>query len=314
MLRLTLRPLVSTRLDRCLLEELNRELAPELSRARLKLLFERKLVRVGGGVAEPSLQVSTDQVYEIGLELDASELLPDTARPSKQGSFLPVVYEDADVLVLNKQAGIPSVPFSSSETETAVGSALAHDPGLTALATTGHGRLEPGLLHRLDTGTSGLLVFARTPSAFSSLQQAWRERRVTKIYRALAGPIPRLPYGKVQTERLKLGHDAKSSKRMRVVNSASKNPFKDIRGKPLETVTHLTLLAPGDFEIQIETGVMHQIRCTLAHLGSPILGDAIYGGKPSSRLWLHAWKLKLPLPSGQEISLEAPLPSGWRVP
>lgn len=311
MLRLTLRPQAPTRLDRCLLEELNRELAPDLSRARLKLLFERKLIRVGGGVAEPSLLVSTDQVYEIGLELEASELGPECARPSTRGSFLPVIYEDADVLVLNKSSGVPSVPFAASETETAVGSALAHDPALSTLATTGHGRLEPGLLHRLDTGTSGLLVFARNTHAFISLQHAWRDRRVTKTYRALAAPIPSLPYGKMRTERLKLGHDAKSSKRMRVVNNALKNPMKDIRGKALETVTHITLLAPGDFEIQIETGVMHQIRCTLAHLGSPILGDAIYGGPVSPRLWLHAWKLKLPLPSGQEISLEAPLPEGW---
>jgi 23S rRNA pseudouridine1911/1915/1917 synthase len=307
-MRLTLRPRLSARLDQTLLEELRRELAPALSRARLKELFTKKLVRVDGRNAGPSEPVWSDRTYEVNLAVDLDELAIPEARPSLLGSFLPVVYQDADVLVLNKSSGVPSVPLASHELDTAVGSALAQDP---SIAGVGRGGLEPGLLHRLDTGTSGLLVFARTPAAFDFLQQVWKQRRVRKIYRALATHPAPLPLGLRQTIRLKLGHDAHSAKKMRVIDEAKRTPLRGIRGKALDTMTHIVQPRPGDFEIEIETGVMHQIRCTLAHLGSPILGDAVYGGAPARRLWLHAWKLHLPLPSGREISLECPLPQDW---
>jgi 23S rRNA-/tRNA-specific pseudouridylate synthase len=106
---------------------------------------------------------------------------------------------------------------------------------------------------------------------------------------------------------------------MRVVTPETPPPL--IRGKPYPTITHisksraLTGAHSGlrDHEIEIKTGVMHQIRCTLAHLGSPILGDPIYGGPPSGRLWLHAWRLVLPLANGTELALESALPPEWPV-
>lgn len=307
-MRLTLRPQTSGRLDQCLLDELKRELAPTLSRTRLKELFAKKLVRVDGRVASSSDPIWSDRSYEVQLGIDRDELATPVAHPSPQGSFLPVVYQDSDVLVLGKLSGVPSVPLASDELETAVGSALAQDP---AIAGVGRGGLEPGILHRLDTGTSGLLVFARTHATYDFLNQAWKDRRVRKIYRAVAAPLSSMPLRIRQTLRLKLGHDAHSAKKMRVIDETLKNPMRSIRGKALDTVTHIVQSQAGDFEIEIETGVMHQIRCTLAHLGSPLLGDAIYGGAPARRLWLHAWKLHLPLPGGREIDLECPLPQDW---
>ena len=113
-----------------------------------------------------------------------------------------------------------------------------------------------------------------------------------------------------------MAHDARSSRRMRVVETESRAT--DYRGKPLPAITTLLQCiqcipedALRDYEIEIETGVMHQIRCTLQHLGCPIVGDELYGGEKSTRLWLHAWKLTLPLLNGQSLTLEAPLPEDW---
>jgi 23S rRNA pseudouridine1911/1915/1917 synthase len=302
MARVRIQNPVSGRLDQLLLEELRHQGAANLSRARLKEFFRAGQVRLGADVAEASWNLPPGS-HEVTIEgfdpTQASE--PLQARAAAEGSFLPIVYEDDELLVLHKHSGVPSVPHSQDELHTAVGSALAHAP---EIAGVGRGGLEPGLLHRLDTGTSGLLAFAKTPQAFERLHQVWKSGRTRKIYRAIAAPgiSP-------QTAKLTLGHDAKSSKRMRVVTGSH---LALIRGKPLETVTRIIKAAPrGDYEIEIETGVMHQIRCTLAHLGAPIHGDPVYGGQPSSRLWLHAWRLCLVLANGTELWLEAALPQDW---
>jgi 23S rRNA-/tRNA-specific pseudouridylate synthase len=303
------------RLDTLLLRELQRELAPALSRARLKDFFRASAIRVGGRVAAASDWLACGH-YEAEIQGAASLMGPPArARASERGSFLPVVYEDEALLVLNKLSGVPSVPLDASETETAVGSALARDP---SLHQAGRGGLEPGLLHRLDTGTSGLLVFARTPGSYEFFREAWKNRQVAKTYRAIAPALSRRPKarsGEPLTFRLSLVHDARSSKRMAVLTESLRPSL--YRGKPLETVTHIvqqracSLAGLTDFEIQIETGIMHQIRCTLAHLGSPILGDSVYGGLAAPRLLLHAWKLTLPLPQGGELNLESALPLDW---
>jgi 23S rRNA pseudouridine1911/1915/1917 synthase len=229
------------------------------------------------------------------------------------------VYEDSDLLILNKNSGTPSVPHAFDETETAVGSALSHLP---SLAGVGRGGLEPGLLHRLDTGTSGLLAFAKTNEVFERLRLDWKNGNVRKLYRAWV-------HGDAETLRLPmpleltLAHHPESQKRMIVIPEGVQRKY---RGKPLQTQTTLLkcfskLEARGgifsDVEVEIQTGVMHQIRCTLAYLNLAVVGDPIYG-KPSDmaqpRLLLHAWKLSIPSPSrpGYRIEIEAPLPTDFR--
>ena len=237
--------------------------------------------------------------------------------------FLPVVYEDEEILVLHKHSGVPSAPLQASESHTAVGSALAHFPALQDVS--GRRPLEPGLIHRLDTGTSGLLVFAKTIQELERLIEVWKARRVKKTYRARvtkrtrSNELPGDPRAPV-TWSQGLAHSAKSSKRMLVLDpSVRPTRNSEIRGKPLPAITHLRQVRPDpsnsspsssgwDFELEIETGVMHQIRAHLAHAGFPIQGDSIYGGIESSRLWLHAWRLELPLCSGVKLVLEAALP------
>lgn len=305
-MQLTLVLTSAERLDLALLAELRAQGLTGLSRARLKDVFRSKGVRLLGRVADPSQRLEPGS-YEITVDADLAEPQA-SARPAPRGPFLPVIYEDTDLLVLNKTSGIPSAPHSPDETESAVSSALAQDPHL---AGVGRGGLEPGLLHRLDSGTSGLLAFARTQPAYERLHAAWRGREVRKIYRAISEIAPDAPVGRPTT--LWLGHDEQAAKRMRALSGPEDRRF--VRGKPLETVTQLAatrkLNGLFDNQIEIKTGVMHQIRCTMRHWGSPIVGDPIYGGSPAPRLWLHAWKLALPRPQGGLLWIECPLPPDW---
>lgn len=237
-----------------------------------------------------------------------------------------IVYEDDAILVIHKPTGVPSVPLKENEGGTAVEFALTRCPDMKSVTrVTADGKtkhLEPGLLHRLDTATSGLLVFAKTQSSFDALHKAWKNREVRKIYRAVVQstqtpvPIPPLCLD------IPLAHSQRSSKRMIALTADKTQAMRQIRGKPLPAVTHIRAVqviesAPSgvtlaDFEVEIETGVMHQIRCHLAEIGWSIVGDPIYKGAPSSRLWLHAWRITLPL-EDKLLILEADLPLGWPV-
>ncbi|MCM2322866.1 MAG: RluA family pseudouridine synthase [Oligoflexia bacterium] len=302
-----------TRLDILLLPRV-REQAPRLSRAGLKELFRAGAIRLEGRALAASERLGPG-TYRIAVtDFPPEALTSAAARPAQQGPFLPMVFEDDRLLVLDKRSGVASVPHSPDETETAVGAALAHHP---ALAGIGRGGLEPGLLHRLDTGTSGLLAFAKTEEEFARLRRIWSQGEVIKTYRAIVSPkagSPSSPLRAPQELHLQLAHDPDSAKRMVALLPGRKIRH---RGKPLESFTRIVeahALAGGslDLEIQIRTGVMHQIRCTLAALGWPIEGDQIYRGAQAPRLWLHAWRLGLPAKEkGAPLELEAPLPENW---
>ena len=223
--------------------------------------------------------------------------------------LLPLVYEDSELLVLRKKTGIPSAPLKITESETAVHAALAYCPQLNGI---GDKPLEPGLLHRLDTGTSGILVFAKTQTEWARLKSTWKEGKVKKYYTALTEK-PKSPLKLPLTIEWSMGHDPKSKKKMISLLPQNRNL---IRGKPLPAITHLLsvqnyvlkeipLKACVQFEIQIETGVMHQIRCHLASLGYPIIGDPIYRGVPASRLFLHASRIIIPRSNGSLLTLNS---------
>jgi len=305
------------RVDLALLDALQKKQSP-VSRAFLKTLFHEKLVlyRKQPIKAAHLLQPGMHEILILNWSPETTAYALAKATPRPEGCSLEIIYEDEDLLVLNKPSGTPSVPHSSSETHTAVNSALAHFPGLAEIGRKG---LEPGILHRLDTGTSGLLAFAKTQPTFETLNTAWQDRRIKKCYRAIieiqpGNPPPQIPL----TIQLALAHDARSAKRMLAPESKK---FKiDYRGQLIPAISHLTLVIPltnnlADVEIEIETGVMHQIRCHLSSMGWPILGDPLYRGQPAERLYLHAWKLELPHPKQNKIlSLIAPLPEGWPHP
>ena len=298
-----------TRADLALLEALKKK-HPGLSRAILKNWFKNKLILWNQKPLKAS-HFFTLGGFQIEYPENLIHKIEEAhALPSPRGCFLEIIYEDADLLVLNKISGTPTLPHSSQETDTAVSAALAHFPGL---AHVGFGGYEPGLLHRLDTGTSGLLAFAKSQEEFERLRSLWKSGEVKKIYRAWVNSKNEDVDLKIpQTLKLKMGHDPKSTKKMLVLATQNEK----IRGQIYSTETYLREIYTQiknqiDLEVEIRTGVMHQIRCSLSHLGWPILGDTVYKGVPASRLMLHAWKLTIPTKAGKALELTAQLPKEW---
>lgn len=302
-----------SRFDRKLLAELQKA-RPSTSRNELKSWFAEGRILLDDREVAPSFLLKAPRSEARVRTWDESGI---SAQPSTHGCFLSVLYEDATLLALNKRSGVPSVPHSSEETETALGAALALRPGLSSVGLASGARaLEPSILHRLDTGTSGVILFAKEEADYARLRGAWSGREVRKLYRAIVslkspGPL-KLPLV-IDTQ---LAHDSKSSRRMIVLRPTTRESA--YRGKPLPALSRILgmdPLADGRFDvtIEIETGVMHQIRCHLASLGAPIEGDLVYGGGSAQRLFLHAWKLTVPTVNGAEVTIEAPLPVDWPV-
>jgi len=226
-----------------------------------------------------------------------------------------ILHEDDRLLAFDKPSGLPSAPQARSKLETATDQALEHCPDLK---NTFPNSKEPGLLHRLDTETSGILLFAKTSSTYERVRAHWEKHQMIKTYRALVNGAPHTRFFKTPlTITLPLAHSAKSAKKMIVLDPAKRFSLRasSRRGKSLEAITHIqkaTLLEKSlfDLTLQIETGVMHQIRCHLQNIGWPIYGDSHYKGTPSTRLWLHAWKLECPVLDFFP-KLEAALPQDW---
>ncbi len=267
---------------------------------------EGRLLRVG-----PAFPLSPGlyRIREEWLRPLLALAIPEQAMADPRGCFLTILLQTPELLVLQKDSGVPTLPLSAGETGTAVNSAVACFP---AIAEVGKGGLEPGLIHRLDTGTSGCLAFAKTSQAFERWRSRWKSGDVNKVYRAVVSATPlRTPLSlqKGQVIDFPLTTDPSSKKRMRTYS-------KELAAQgasPLEARTEVLavqVLSPGRLEVtlQITTGVRHQIRCHLATLGWPIDGDLVYKGRAAPRLMLHAWRLSLP---GVEQLIEAPLPAQW---
>lgn len=257
-----------------ILEALRRELEPEFG--PISINQARRWIEAG-------------YIDASALRYDWLSIRSDLAPPEPEpgGCQMPVLFEDPEVVVFNKPSGLPSAVQAGQRRGTAVHHALAHNS-----------RLE--LLHRLDTGTSGCLAFARGHESFTRLREEWKQGGVRKFYRARLSQVPawRLP---LQIQK-PLGHHPKAQSRMVVIERENQ----PIRGKPIAArTTLLGMRSEREIEIELHTGVMHQIRAHLASLGAPLEGDLIYGGAESSRLWLLAWKLELPLASGKRVTIEA---------
>jgi 23S rRNA pseudouridine1911/1915/1917 synthase len=337
-----------TRADLAILSELKQKY-PDLSRAALKILFREKRVRVVSKESkEPSdsgraLSASDDlfpgthliKIIDWNPEADLSPA-PSHGTDTEQ---LPVLFENEDLLILHKNSGTPSVPLKSNDTKTAVSSAIRYleiaqqgdsvQRFLEIGKASGH-PLEAGLLHRLDTGTSGVLAFAKNKIEFDRIRAIWKTPQVRKFYRAitLAGKLDQLLDQLPRQITTPIGHDPKSAKRMQTIQNP--RDLKNIRGKPLDAITHVLSVKSVarqnsipllDLRIEIETGVMHQIRVHLASIGLPIVGDPLYAPASSSPdslgaiapplLLLHHERLELPLRSGTTLSIQAGLPADW---
>ncbi len=246
------------RLDRALATRL-----PELSRTRLKALILQGSVHEGGRPAQdPSARVRPGQSFAI--------IVPDVsrARPTPQPLPLSVVYEDDAVIVIDKPAGMVVHPAPGNPDLTLVNALLAHCGD--SLAGIG-GVRRPGIVHRLDKDTSGLMVVAKTDQAHASLARQFAAHSVERAYQALVWGSPQPATGEIRGN---IGRSPRNRKKMAVRDSGGKAALTRYRVLRRLAQGRVSLL-----ECRLATGRTHQIRVHLAHKGWPVVGDPVYGGR-----------------------------------
>ena len=266
---------------------------PELTRSRVWRLIDEGLVAVEG---RPPAKA--------GIALDAGQRVrvtlppPEPAVPEPEPIPLRIVYEDDDLLVVDKPAGLAVHPSRGHASHTLVNAVLAHCPELSGIGGVGR----PGIVHRLDKDTSGLIIVAKNDAAHLSLARQLKERRVEKTYIALVeGRLKQLE-GVIDAP---IGRHPARRKKMAVVEGGREART---RYRVLREIDGRTLV-----EVRPETGRTHQIRVHFAAIGHPVVGDPVYGrGRalvPSlRRQFLHAQRLAFRHPrTGERLELEAPL-------
>ena len=292
--------LAGFRLDRAL-----GELFPEHSRSALARLVAEGHVRVDSQVApKPSLRVEANQTVEV----DFPD--PEPSSVASQEIPLAILYEDADLAVLDKPAGLVVHPAAGHPDRTLVNALLFHVKDLSGIG----GELRPGIVHRLDKDTSGVMIVAKHDDAHRKLTAAWNTDQVRKEYLAIVYGTPSQTAGTIDAP---IGRDPRDRKRMAVV-AGGRNAVTDY--EVLARLRGTALL-----RCRLRTGRTHQIRVHLRHLGHPIVGDPVYSGPQwrgipdrkvqralasMERQALHAAKITLPHPrSGERMTFEAPLPA-----
>lgn len=264
---------------------------PEAGRRQLALLFDEGCVRVAGKLAKKGDRVVAGDVIELSREPVSGDALRPAPDPDAAAQLV-VLVERSDIVVINKPAGMPSQPLRPGELGTAANAIVARYPECVAI---GDDRRDGGLVHRLDIGTSGLLVAARTPEAYRALRDAFGAGLVDKHYLAITDgrpvsrecDLPLLQRGK----RVVVDHTD---------GLAAHTTFTVERESPAHALVRC----------DARTGRMHQVRAHLAAVGSPIAGDELYGGAPVPGLdgfFLHAAHIVLPLGDGK-LTVEAPPP------
>lgn len=267
---------------------------PEISRSYVKRLLESGLITIDGRVPKASEKVSEGATVLV--EVPPPEVM--TLEP--QSIPLTIVYQDNDIIVVDKPPGLTVHPSPGHPSGTLVNALLAVCPDLQGIA----GTLRPGIVHRLDKDTSGLLVVAKNDRAMRALQQQLSERRVHKTYLALVHGVPSPREGQIEAP---IARSPKNRKKMAIVEGGRESTT---RYRVREEMAKFALL-----EVEPVTGRTHQIRVHLAAIGHPIVGDAVYG-RPSplvDRQFLHAWKLAFGMPlGGRQVEFESPLPPDLR--
>jgi 23S rRNA pseudouridine1911/1915/1917 synthase len=278
------------RLDQFLAKRL-----PEYSRSRLQRLIRSGFVRVNGATTRPR------QIVRAGDKIDLTEPPVEKLDVRPEPIPLEVLFEDGDLIVINKPAGLTVHPGAGHRRHTLVNALLSHCATLSGIG----GKERPGIVHRLDKETSGCLVVAKNDTAHRELSTQFAARTVEKIYLVLVAGKLRKPSG-VIAERI--GRHPIHRQRMSATSPrgrSAKTEYRVIRSSDQASLV----------ECRLHSGRTHQIRVHLHHLGHPVLGDKIYAprfAKNFARQMLHAWKLGFHHPrTGEWKHFEAPLPADF---
>ncbi len=279
----------------------------DLSRARVQALVAEGRVRVDGHVARKADRL------EAGQEIEVRIPPPEALKAQPEDIALDVLFEDPSLLVVNKPSGMVTHPAPGHPTGTLVNALLAHTDDLSGIG----GKLRPGIVHRLDRFTSGLMVVAKSDRAHHALSEALQRREIKRLYIAAS-------WGHLSDSPLEInapiGRDPVERQRMAVVE---KGRYAVTRFRVVERWLGAELL-----RVALGTGRTHQIRVHLAHIGHPVVGDTVYGvgwergmgGKARQwaktlsqrveRQFLHSWRLSFEHPvSGEAMRFEQPLPA-----
>jgi 23S rRNA pseudouridine1911/1915/1917 synthase len=280
---------IGVRLDRYVAGELT-----DLSRTYLQTLIDDGQVLVDGQARRAAFKITPGQHVTVAI--------PETAEVEIEAQDLPldVLYDDADVVAINKPAGLVVHPAPGHPRGTLVNGLLYRFPEISIAGTT-----RPGIVHRLDKDTSGVMIVAKTDRAQTSLVEQWQARTVGKTYVALVAGVVEEEEATIDAP---IGRDPANRVRMAAVRT----------GK--DAVSHFTVRTryrdASLLDVRIETGRTHQIRVHLAMIGAPVLGDRLYSTPKSrsithdhsvERHFLHAASLTVDLPTGQRTTFEAPL-------
>jgi 23S rRNA pseudouridine1911/1915/1917 synthase len=268
---------------------------PELSRSRIQ-----SLIKEGQVTINTALPHKAGQMLETGATVQVIIPAPQPTHLIPEAIPLEIVFENNDLIVVNKPAGMVVHPAAGHSSGTLVHAALAHAPEMEGIG----GEQRPGVVHRLDKNTSGLILLAKNDLTHRWLQDQFRTRKIQKTYLALVDGQPPTPVGRVEAP---IGRDSRSRNKMAVVTSEkgrqAVSEYRTLASYPTHTL----------LEVHPITGRTHQIRLHLAFLGCPVAGDTVYGRRqaslPINRHFLHAARLIVQL-RGESAprTFEAPLP------
>jgi 23S rRNA pseudouridine1911/1915/1917 synthase len=259
------------------------------SRARIQSWIRDGLVTVDGAAAKPSMTLRGSE------QIAVNPANPPPLKAEAEDLPIDILYQDDAVIALNKPAGLVVHAGAGAHSGTLVNRLVHHFASLSQVG----GEQRPGIVHRLDRGTSGVLLVARTDAAHRALAAQFADRTTEKTYLALVEgrvnsdsgritkPITRDPAHRTRmTARLEHGRDALTDYRVL---------------RRFEKFTYL--------EVRIGTGRTHQIRAHLKSIGHPVAGDKLYGARAADRIFLHAWRIRFTSPAtGERVTVEAPLP------
>ena len=273
------------RLDHFLQEHL-----PQYSRARLQSWIKEGRVLVDGAASKASEQIRGGEQIDVA---------PADLRPLKAAAEdLPVeiLYEDESVIAINKPAGLTVHAGAGAHSGTLVNRLVHHFQSLSKVG----GEMRPGIVHRLDKWTSGVLLVARTDAGHRALAEQFARRTTEKRYIAIVQGVVREDSGRIAKP---IARDPVHRTRMTAKLGRGRDALTDFR--VLKRFQDATLV-----EIRIGTGRTHQIRAHMASIRHPVLGDRLYGGRAAERMFLHAWRIGFTSPaSGDRVTVEAPVPA-----
>ena len=279
-----------TRLDQYLVKQL------DLTRTRVQNLIKENNIKVNNE--------KTKVAYKIEPNDSVRVYIPEVVEKDIEAEDikLDIVYQDGDIAIINKYSGMVVHPAHGHYSGTLVNAILFQIKDLSGI----NGEMRPGIVHRLDKDTSGLIIVAKNDKAHTKLTEMFKNKEIKKTYQAIVKGKVSKETGRIETN---IGRDEKDRKKMSVSRDEKKGKLAITTYKVIDSNERYSLL-----DVNIETGRTHQIRVHMKHIGYPILGDIVYG-RPDNKIMrqmLHAYKLEFKHPiTSEEMVLEAQLPKDF---